>query len=724
MRAGNKFWWFASIAISLIAAILLSLAVLFWRQLSPESHSLLIQIFRNQFPYIFSAGFLVIAGLGFALDGIFHIYILPVMRLKEEIALIHSVNPSHRIQTEGTGDILAIIRSINEAADRAEALQRDIQEKIDAARADAEAEKNILAAFMAELPEGVVICNADGQILLYNKQAKHYLTSDRENGPESESQRSPSGRFIGLGRSIFTLIDRNLILHALDEIAEKLSREEATAASSFVLINENELFLRAEAVPVLDDHRRLTGFLLLLFDITRQLESDSRINLLIQSVTQKSRASLASIRSAIEAILEYPDMAREQLRRFREIIHKEVMDLGALVDRSTEEFPGYARNRWPLVRTEAGELLDTVRRKARERLEITLTPIHCDLDTPIKVDTYSLVLTLLFVLDQLSRETGRRAFDCELLRRDRLLNFNFLWEGPPVKLETLRRWDSQLLSVRSEKFPLTFKTVIEHHEAEVWSYSSRRLKEKSYLRLLLPVVESIEPDKVRNLTILPQSRPAFYDFDLFHQPGQLPELDECLLSELAYTVFDTETTGLNPAAGDEIISIGAVRIVNGRLLRTELYDQLVDPRRPIPAESVKIHGIRPEMLQGQPTIAEVLPAFHQFAEGTILVAHNAAFDMRMLQLQETSSGVRFINPVLDTMLLSEVVHPAQKSHNLEDIAQRLGVSIVGRHTAAGDALATGEVFLKLLSLLARSGIHTMKQARTASEKTYNAKIKY
>jgi DNA polymerase-3 subunit epsilon len=98
--------------------------------------------------------------------------------------------------------------------------------------------------------------------------------------------------------------------------------------------------------------------------------------------------------------------------------------------------------------------------------------------------------------------------------------------------------------------------------------------------------------------------------------------------------------------------------------------------------------------------------------------------MRLLQLQEQRTGVRFGNPVLDTMLLSAVVHPAQRRHDIESIAERLGVTIMGRHTALGDAIATAEVYLKLLPLLAAMGIRTLKQAREASQKTFYARLKY
>jgi DNA polymerase-3 subunit epsilon len=130
------------------------------------------------------------------------------------------------------------------------------------------------------------------------------------------------------------------------------------------------------------------------------------------------------------------------------------------------------------------------------------------------------------------------------------------------------------------------------------------------------------------------------------------------------------------------------------------------------------------MLVGQPDVRQALQLFQRFAEGTILVAHNAAFDMRLLQLQEKRTGIRFGNPVLDTMLLSAVVHPAQRQHDLASIAERLGITIMGRHTALGDAIGTAEIYLKLIPLLAEMGIQTLKQAREASQKTYYAGLKY
>jgi len=723
MKQNNKFMWFAIVSVAFTLVFIITVAFLFWHQLLPGEQFFLTGLLKRNFLYIFTAVFLLLVGLGFGLDWVFRFYILPLDKLTEESILINSVNPSHRIHLEGSGEVVRLAEVINEWAERFEKIQNNIEERIRQAKSESEEEKNILAAIMAELHEGVIICNREGQILLYNKRAKRFLIGDKDNGYREAIGGNESGSFIGLGRSVFSIIDKNLIVHAVDEITDKLNRKESDAASYFVVADNQDRLLRVEAVPILNNHKDYKGFILTLHDITQQFESDSRIDSLLQSLRRGIRGSLASVRAAIEAIREFPDMDRFQLDIFSKIIHKESLTIGKIVDKADSDSASRIRTRWPLVQMKAQDMLEAIKRKAKDKLDIQINIERCSETTRIQVDSYSIVLATLFLLNKLKKETDAKEFDCIFERKGRFINLDLLWHGGPVKIEMLKKWDEQFISIKNESIPLTLKEVIKHHDGEIWSYSCKN-SNKSYLRLLLPVTEALEQKKLGNLTILPESRPEFYDFDLFNQPGQNTKLDNRSLDELSYTVFDTETTGLNPSQGDEIISIGAIRIINCNLLNEENFDQLIDPRRSLPFESIRIHGIKPEMLQNQPVIDKVLPLFHKFSEDTILVAHNAAFDMRMLQVKEIKTGVKFTNPVLDTLLLSAVVHPFQEDHNLEAIAERLGVSIVGRHTALGDAIATGEIFLKLIPLLTKQGIHTLKEARLASKKSFYARKKY
>ena len=720
MKRSNIFWLFAFASAAFTVLVIASLAFLFWQQLPDVERDLVARLSRENIGYIFSAAVFLLAGLGFGLDWLFRLYILPLNKLAEETRLIHSVNPSHRIHLEGSRDIVRLVNIINEAADQYEYLNNQLNTEIQRARAAADEEKNILAAVMAELPEGVLICNKDGQILLYNNRARRYLIG--EIGSLESSDVSP-GKFIGLGRSVFGVIDKHLIVHALDEISRKLKNEDADVASYFVTLGADDRLLRVEAAPLLDHRRQFTGFILLFRDITRQMESGSRLNQLLRSLGRGTRASLASIRAAIEAVIEYPNMDGKQLEKFKEIIHGETINIGRIIDNATTRHFSSLRSYWPLTQMNTRDILTATAMKTAETLDLEIRTEEAREDLWLKVDSYSIISALMFVQQQLTEKTGNRLFTYKMTKEGRFACFDIIWEGKAIRPDMLRTWEEQVITVGSQTLSSTLKEILEQHAAEIWSRAYKN-SPQAYLRLLFPVAESAESGRTRQLTILPNSRPEFFDFDLFNQPDQRPELDHHLLSELAYTVFDTETTGLDPQGGDEIISIGAVRIVNSRILREECFDQLVDPRRSIPEESIRIHGILPDMVAGQPTIDKALPSFRRFSDDTILVAHNAAFDMRMLQLKENKSGVRFSNPVLDTMLLSAVVQPGQTDHDMEGIAARLGISIVGRHTALGDALVTAEIFLKLIPLLEKQGITTLGQARSASRKTYYARLKY
>lgn len=221
-----------------------------------------------------------------------------------------------------------------------------------------------------------------------------------------------------------------------------------------------------------------------------------------------------------------------------------------------------------------------------------------------------------------------------------------------------------------------------------------------------------------------ESRPEFYDFDLFKINHDTNDLFNTDLNNIIFTVFDTETTGLDPVGGDEIISIAGVRIVNNRIVYQDIFEELVDPKRKISMESYKIHGINHEMLKGKVDIETILPLFKIYSHDTVLLGHNIAFDMKMMKVKEESTKTIFSNPVLDTLLLSAVVYLTSKLHDLENIANRLGVNIIGRHTALGDTIATAEIFLKMIPLLNSNGILTLKNALEASKETYFSRLKY
>jgi DNA polymerase-3 subunit epsilon len=123
------------------------------------------------------------------------------------------------------------------------------------------------------------------------------------------------------------------------------------------------------------------------------------------------------------------------------------------------------------------------------------------------------------------------------------------------------------------------------------------------------------------------------------------------------------------------------------------------------------------MLADAPALEDVLPGLARFAEDTVLVGHDIGFDLRFLSGPARAAGVDLEHPVLDTLLLDAALYPAQPDHTLEAIAERLGVSVVGRHTALGDALVTADVLVGLLGALREAGVSTLAEALAASRRT-------
>jgi DNA polymerase III subunit epsilon len=473
--------------------------------------------------------------------------------------------------------------------------------------------------------------------------------------------------------------------------------------------------------PDAADSAELGGFVLMLDDITRDFEQEALRDQLLLGLTEGSRASLGNLQAAVE-MLELPDLEPPMRERFQGVVRDEVATMTARVQTLAADVLAGMKTRWPLEDMLGADLVSAGLQRIEALGAVRVSAADVDAQLWLRVDSYSLLQALVYLAGRLVDEYEVRSLHLRLQPAGARAQLDLIWTGHAMSTETVMSWQMDAMRSGADATPLTVRDVVERHGGEFW-FERERVRHEAFFRFLLPC--SAADDALAAASpALADGRPEFYDFDLFQTSAQACALDERSLTELTYTVFDTETTGLNPSEGDEIIQIGATRIVNGKLLRHEQFDQLVDPRHAMAAASVAIHGIRPEMLVGQPTILEVLPVFHAFAFDTVLVAHNAAFDMRFLQLKEAASGLRFDQPVLDTLLLSAWLHPNQASHRIEAIAERLGVAVTGRHSAIGDALVTAEVFLRLVPLLQARGVLTLGQARAAALQTYQARLTY
>lgn len=689
---------------------------LVWVEMQETERKLLLDLLLSRLP-IGTLMTLFGFAIGIAvLHNLFKQYVEGLRGMAEQLRLMLGANRNFRVKLQGPPEVQRVAQVANDLAAQRDALLDDVEARIAEANASVEAEKNRLAALMSELAQAVVVCNLDGRILLYNNRARLQFKALSQ-GPTSAA----GGALIGLGRSIFSILEKNQVEHSLEIIRQRLVGGKS-AIANFVTTTRGGQLLRVQMVPVLsggdEGEPAMSGFVLTVDNITRTLEEEARRDNALHSLTEGSRAALGSIRAAVANLIDYPDMDPELRERFVKVVDDEASRMSKRLDQTMNEFTDAMKTRWPLEDVLAMDIISAAQRRIEDKLKLPTKTEEVDDGLWIKADSFSLVFALLFIAERLQDHYQIRDLRFRTVCEGKLAYLDLIWIGQAISSETFYSWEMETMQALGETSSLSLRDVIDRHGGEIW-YQREKAAHRAFFRFVLPVAVPVTEVADERST----GRPEYYDFDLFKFEDQSIDLDR-KLSELTYTVFDTETTGLEPSNGDEIIQIGAVRIVNNRLLKQEIFNQIVDPECPLKPESIPIHGITEDMVRGQPNIDIVLPGFHAFCEETVLIAHNAAFDMRFLQLKEERTGIRFTQPVLDTLLLSAVVSPNQESHKLDALLERLGISINTRHNALDDALATGEVFLKLLPLLEEQGIVTVRQALEASEKTYFSRIKY
>ncbi len=726
---GRRFW----VGVALLGGAVLLWLGLTWAlvgsTLDEAGRQLLAGIVVSRGTLVATMGVVLLGALAFAVRALVDHFIEPAAQLAEEGMVLVRTDVARVLPAQGSAENRALTDVINQLVVQRTRLRQDMDARVLEASRDIEQEKGRLAALMAELTQSVVVCNLDGRILLYNQRARLQFRALSQ-APDVAG----GAELIGLGRSIYTVFDRKLVAHALENIQQRMLAGAAQPSAQLVTSTPSGQLLRVQMAPVRSaqaqaaedpaDRAELTGFVLMLDNITRDFEAESARDRVLHTLTEGTRSALANMQAALD-VLDHPDLEPAARERFLRVVREETGGLAQRIAAIESDTAQNLKTRWPLEDMLGTDLVSAALRRIET---VTGLPASAQEVNPVlwlKVESFSLLQALVYLSGRLAEEFAVRFVQ---LRLDLAAGsagkaqLDLVWSGQAMSNETVMSWEMEAMTVGSETTGLSVRDVIERHGGAFW-FERERARHQAFFRILLPLADP--RDQVDALSYVhSESRPEYYDFDLFKTTEQTRSLDERRLVDLVYTVFDTETTGLEPSKGDEIIQIGAARIVNGKLLRQECFEQLVDPQRAIPPASIPIHGIQPSMVLGQPKIAEVLPAFHAFAQDTVLVAHNAAFDMRFLQLKEQSTGVVFDQPVLDTLLLSAVIHPNQDSHRLEAIAERFDVPVIGRHTAMGDAMVTAEIFLKLLPLLAEQGIHTLGQAREAAQRTYYARLKY
>jgi len=717
MSTRSKYWLVYCFTAFLVILVVLGVLGLFWSDLSPDERIQAWQLGPKLTVYALTGLVANLFLFSSMLGHFFKSYITPLVKLSEETQLIAVANAKYRIAPKGAAEVLTLTEAINELAAKHIALKTDVQQIVQYSRQGLSDEKQRLVALMAQIPEGVIVCNVDGRILLYNHRAQSVIDAPPSASEGDDLAALHASPALGLGRSIFGVIDRRPILHALNYLQKQLNRGKAHPSFNFTTTRRNAQFLRVRIAPVATSPKgsdELEGYVLSVHDITHRLRAESHREIFLQSLGISLQRELSQIKAAADHLMKDHDFAGSDVAAHGHAIHRQTVGLIREIDQVVRHHAARLRDPEYMLGV---DLISVIRETLAEESQVKVTA-RAEEDLWLNANSYTAVQGTTYLVGQLHQRLSVEHVNLRLDRQGSDGVLTVEWSGDPVPLDTIYDWAERPLTLgATDPGPASLSNMLEGRSVPA-SVSAQVV---SSVRFTLAVEE---PRKGRKLEAPKEHRPVYYEFDLFDPKHQRTDHEDVPLRQLTFVIFDTETTGLDPSGGDEIISIGAIRAVGGKLRREEVFDQLVDPRRSIPLESLKIHEIFPEMLRGMPTLDKVLPQFHEFATDAVLVAHNAAFDMRFLEIGQKRAGVKFDHLVLDTLLLSAVVHPHQEPHTLDAVAERFGLPIIGRHTALGDAILTGEILLKLIPLLEAQGIHTLREAWLASKETRYSMIEF
>ncbi len=619
-------------------------------------------------------------------------FVRPLVSVTNDIhTLVETKQLERGLRVPNLHELDGLPDALSGLVDELRSARRETVRAMASATARIEQEKGWLEVILLELiREGVIVCSPDHRILLYNQSAAHLFRKHNT---------------LGLGRSLFGVVAEEPVKHALERLSYRLQSGTRNLSTKFVCASRDAgLMLQMRIALMVDGTGKSSGYVLTAEDISSTLTELERSDSVRRAVTQDLRGPIASLRAAAENLIGFQDIDANQRKAFYDIILEQSTTLSRHLESVANTYASGRMGSWPMSEVHSFDLFKCVARYVHDTLGITIDIVGEN--RWLTAESHSLMLVMAHLIAKVNERSGISQCEIEAGEDGTKSFIEFHWVGPPVSDTTLGDWLAETVTGVSG---ITAGDVLEHHGGEPWSLTKG--DGKSVIRIPLPAPPVTPDEEAEQLP----PRPEFYDFDLMYAQPITAELGERSLKELTYVVFDTETTGLRPTAGDRIIEISAVRVTGGRVLSGETFDTLVDPERPIPKDSIRFHGITDDKVAGQPKIREVLPRFHEFVGDAVLVAHNAAFDVKFLKVNEKQASVSFDNPALDTLLLSLLLDGDAEDQSLEAICERLHITIEDRHRALGDAMATAHVLIILLERLAAKGIDTFGQLMQASD---------
>lgn len=555
--------------------------------------------------------------------------------------------------------------------------RRIVEETVARTTAQLQAETERLTALLADVQAGLLLCAPEHTLVFYNAPAVEML---RDTGRPR------------LDRSVFDL----LRAPPIQATYRRLIASEGAEKGAELLVTTTgcgkSLSAHMRLVSGALGLGEVPGYVLTLRDVTDDLRLHTDRARMLRDTIEGLRQPAAALGAQIELYDETGGTAPASgiVAEARRLVD-EVAEVATRYDNARETW-------WPMQEVRASHIIDGLRGQIGEGGPTLDAPSPHML---LRCDGFALTGLLSALVEEVHGRGLTRALSLEVDPEGDGACLTLAWPGDTLPLDALEALLDR--PIPDSALDLTGREVLDQHGTEIWP---ERLPD-GRAALRLPIAEArptqAMPERKGHLA----ERPAVYDFGLLNRSRDTAKAGRAL-SDLTYVVFDTETTGLEPQGGDEVVQIAAVRVMNGRIVEGEVIDQLVDPERSIPPGATKVHGVSEDMVRGMPRIREAGARFHRFCDNAVLVAHNAPFDMAFFHRHAADIGASFDHPVFDTVLLSAILFGQQEQHTLDALAERFGVVIpeADRHTAYGDTVATAQVFLRMLPMLEARGLST------------------
>ncbi len=306
----------------------------------------------------------------------------------------------------------------------------------------------------------------------------------------------------------------------------------------------------------------------------------------------------------------------------------------------------------------------------------------------VQDDAYSKELVMMVNdIVSIKHEDGKKIVDDEIEKRVELHTHTKMsqMDGVVEEVELIKKaisWGHKGIAITDhngcQAFPHAFSTVTE--------YNKKVEKPEDKFKVIYGTELTMVDDEV--YTII---------------RGNDSKLDENI-----YVIFDVETTGFNAGLSDQMIEIGAVKMKDGEI--TERFDELINPGYPIDSEITEVTSITNAMLVGKPNEEEVVKRFKDFIGDLPLVAHNAKFDISMLEMAYYKYNLGVLNnPVIDTLEISRTMDRDYAKHSLSALVKRYAIPFdeAHHHRADYDAEGTGYIFCKMIKKMQSMGIQTL-----------------